>query len=253
METTNLQHSDPHAPGALPQPAAGSEKLPRIHHIVAVGQRQGRRRKIHAVRQSGARVAAARGARRAGRRRCFWPQYPRYARHPNRSAAGANPGRQDDPGGAARSEGGVDGHAHRRRQPGRLARADGGQIPEDVRRRCAMGTAGDLPPGTRDTQLTLAQSMPLSGVVIVTRPQNVSLKIARRGLRMFEKVQVPILGIVENMRTFTCPHCGQTTDIFRRGGGHRVEIKMSRPAPGSTRSLPPAARTGRRSSRSANC
>ncbi len=72
----------------------------------------------------------------------------------------------------------------------------------------------DLPPGTGDTQLTLAQSMPLSGVVIVTTPQDVSLKIARRGLRMFEKVQVPILGIVENMRTFTCPHCGKSTDIF---------------------------------------
>jgi ATP-binding protein involved in chromosome partitioning len=80
----------------------------------------------------------------------------------------------------------------------------------------------DLPPGTGDTQLTLAQSMPLSGVVIVTTPQDVSLKIARRGLRMFEKVQVPILGIVENMRTFTCPHCGQSTDIFRRGGGERM-------------------------------
>jgi len=82
----------------------------------------------------------------------------------------------------------------------------------------------DLPPGTGDTQLTLAQSMPLSGVVIVTTPQDVSLKIARRGLRMFEKVQVPILGIVENMRTFTCPHCGKSTDIFRRGGGDLGQI-----------------------------
>ena len=80
----------------------------------------------------------------------------------------------------------------------------------------------DLPPGTGDTQLTLAQSMPLSGVVIVTTPQAVSLRIARRGLRMFEKVQVPILGIVENMRSFTCLHCGESTDIFRRGGGERM-------------------------------
>lgn len=79
----------------------------------------------------------------------------------------------------------------------------------------------DLPPGTGDTQLTIAQSTPLSGVVIVTTPQAVSLKIARRGLRMFQKVHVPILGIVENMRTFTCPHCGETTDIFRHGGGHQ--------------------------------
>ncbi len=87
----------------------------------------------------------------------------------------------------------------------------------------------DLPPGTGDTQLTLAQSMPLSGVVIVTTPQDVSLKIARRGLRMFEKVQVPILGIVENMRTFTCPHCGKSTDIFRRGGGERMCRELSVP------------------------
>ena len=87
----------------------------------------------------------------------------------------------------------------------------------------------DLPPGTGDTQLTLAQSMPLSGVVIVTTPQAVSLKIARRGLRMFEKVQVPILGIVENMRSFTCPHCGQSSDIFRRGGGEQMSQELGVP------------------------
>jgi ATP-binding protein involved in chromosome partitioning len=87
----------------------------------------------------------------------------------------------------------------------------------------------DLPPGTGDTQLTLAQSMPLSGVVIVTTPQAVSLKIARRGLRMFEKVQVNILGIVENMRTFTCPHCGENTDIFRHGGGENMSEELGVP------------------------
>jgi ATP-binding protein involved in chromosome partitioning len=87
----------------------------------------------------------------------------------------------------------------------------------------------DLPPGTGDTQLTLAQSLTLSGAVIVTTPQDVSLKIARRGLRMFEKVQVPILGIVENMSTFTCPHCGTSTDIFRRGGGERMSRQLGVP------------------------
>jgi ATP-binding protein involved in chromosome partitioning len=91
----------------------------------------------------------------------------------------------------------------------------------------------DLPPGTGDTQLTLAQSMPLSGVVIVTTPQAVSLKIARRGLRMFEKVQVKILGIIENMRTFTCPHCGETTDIFRHGGGERMSQELGVPLLGA--------------------
>lgn len=87
----------------------------------------------------------------------------------------------------------------------------------------------DLPPGTGDTQLTLAQSFPLSGAVIVTTPQDVSLKIARRGLRMFEKVNVPILGIIENMSTFTCPHCGKGTDVFSRGGGERMSRELSVP------------------------
>jgi len=87
----------------------------------------------------------------------------------------------------------------------------------------------DLPPGTGDTQLTLAQSIPLSGAVIVTTPQDVSLKIARRGLRMFETVHVPILGIIENMSTFTCPHCGKATDIFRHGGGERMSRELGVP------------------------
>ena len=84
----------------------------------------------------------------------------------------------------------------------------------------------DLPPGTGDTQLTLAQSLRLSGVVIVTTPQDVSLKIARRGLRMFETVNVPILGIVENMSTFTCPHCGTDTDVFGQGGGEHMSAEL---------------------------
>src|SRR3970040_1814167 len=87
----------------------------------------------------------------------------------------------------------------------------------------------DLPPGTGDTQLTLAQSVPLSGAVIVTTPQDVSLKIARRGLRMFETVHVSILGIIENMTTFTCPHCGKGTDVFRRGGGERLSRQLGVP------------------------
>jgi ATP-binding protein involved in chromosome partitioning len=87
----------------------------------------------------------------------------------------------------------------------------------------------DLPPGTGDTQLTLAQGTPLSGAVIVTTPQDVSLNIARRGLRMFEKVQVPILGVIENMSSFACPHCGKNTDIFRQGGGQRMSQELGVP------------------------
>jgi ATP-binding protein involved in chromosome partitioning len=87
----------------------------------------------------------------------------------------------------------------------------------------------DLPPGTGDTQLTLAQSVPLSGAIIVTTPQDVSLKIARRGLRMFQTVRTPILGIIENMSTFTCPHCGKGTDIFHGGGGERMSRELGVP------------------------
>lgn len=80
----------------------------------------------------------------------------------------------------------------------------------------------DLPPGTGDAQLTLTQKVPLAGAVIVTTPQDVALIDARKGLAMFRKVNVPVVGIVENMSSFVCPHCGQVTDIFKRGGGERT-------------------------------
>ncbi len=80
----------------------------------------------------------------------------------------------------------------------------------------------DLPPGTGDAQLTLTQKVPLSGAVIVTTPQDVALIDARKGLAMFRKVNVPVLGIVENMAGFVCPHCGEVTDVFKRGGGERT-------------------------------
>ncbi|HEX5760243.1 MAG TPA: Mrp/NBP35 family ATP-binding protein [Thermoanaerobaculia bacterium] len=80
----------------------------------------------------------------------------------------------------------------------------------------------DLPPGTGDAQLTITQKIPLSGAVIVTTPQDVALIDARKGLAMFKKVNVPVVGIVENMSTFVCPHCGETTDVFKSGGGRRT-------------------------------
>jgi ATP-binding protein involved in chromosome partitioning len=76
----------------------------------------------------------------------------------------------------------------------------------------------DLPPGTGDAQLTISQRVPLAGAVIVSTPQDIALIDARKGLAMFQKVNVPVLGIVENMSGFVCPHCGETTDIFKRGG-----------------------------------
>jgi ATP-binding protein involved in chromosome partitioning len=80
----------------------------------------------------------------------------------------------------------------------------------------------DLPPGTGDTQLTLAQKVPVSGAVIVTTPQDIALLDARKGLKMFEKVAIPILGIVENMSTHICSSCGHEEHIFGAGGGSRM-------------------------------
>lgn len=91
----------------------------------------------------------------------------------------------------------------------------------------------DLPPGTGDTQLTLAQAFPLTGAVVVSTPQDVSLRIARRGLRMMEQVNVPILGIVENMSGFTCPSCGEVTHIFHQGGGRKIAESLDVPFLGS--------------------
>ena len=77
----------------------------------------------------------------------------------------------------------------------------------------------DMPPGTGDIHLTLAQNVPITGALIVTTPQEIALMDARKGLKMFEKVSVPVLGIVENMSVYVCPGCGQTSHIFGEGGG----------------------------------
>jgi ATP-binding protein involved in chromosome partitioning len=87
----------------------------------------------------------------------------------------------------------------------------------------------DLPPGTGDVQITLAQQAPLSGAVIVTTPQEVALGVARKGLKMFERVNVPILGVIENMSGFTCAHCGKTTAIFKEGGGKSMAAEFKTP------------------------
>jgi len=80
----------------------------------------------------------------------------------------------------------------------------------------------DLPPGTGDVQLTLSQIIPLTGAVLVTTPQDVALLDVRKAAAMFRKVNVPILGVVENMSCFSCPHCGERVEIFSHGGGRRV-------------------------------
>ena len=87
----------------------------------------------------------------------------------------------------------------------------------------------DLPPGTGDAQLTLTQKIQLSGAVIVTTPQDVALIDARKGLAMFQKVNVPVLGIVENMSFYVCPKCGHREEIFKHGGGEKTAKRLNVP------------------------
>jgi ATP-binding protein involved in chromosome partitioning len=87
----------------------------------------------------------------------------------------------------------------------------------------------DMPPGTGDAQLTIAQRVPLKGAVIVSTPQDIALIDARKGLAMFRKTQVPVLGIVENMSTFVCPHCGHETHIFGHGGARETAAQLGAP------------------------
>ncbi len=87
----------------------------------------------------------------------------------------------------------------------------------------------DMPPGTGDAQLTMAQQVPLKGAVIVSTPQDLALIDARRGIAMFRRVNVPVLGIVENMSTFICPHCGTRSDIFGHGGARHEAERLAVP------------------------
>jgi ATP-binding protein involved in chromosome partitioning len=87
----------------------------------------------------------------------------------------------------------------------------------------------DMPPGTGDAQLTMAQQVPLKGAVIVSTPQDLALVDARRGIAMFRRVNVPVLGIVENMSTFICPHCGTRSDIFGHGGARAEAERLGVP------------------------
>jgi ATP-binding protein involved in chromosome partitioning len=87
----------------------------------------------------------------------------------------------------------------------------------------------DMPPGTGDAQLTMAQQVPLAGAVIVSTPQDLALIDARRGVEMFKRVNVPVLGIIENMSYFICPKCGERSDIFSHGGAHHEAERLGVP------------------------
>ena len=228
MQNTDPNHSQQHAPGASSQPAV--EKLPGIRHIIAIGSGKGGVGKSTvsvnlalALQQLGARVGLVDAD-------ILGPSIPGMLGIPTGQPPMQTPEGRIIP---------VERHGLKVISMGMLTGDDNPAILRGpmVGKYLKMFIGGvqwgqldylilDLPPGTGDAQLTLAQSMPLSGAVIVTTPQGVSLKIARRGLRMFERVQVPILGIIENMRTFTCPHCGESTDIFRNGGGERMSREL---------------------------
>jgi ATP-binding protein involved in chromosome partitioning len=87
----------------------------------------------------------------------------------------------------------------------------------------------DMPPGTGDAQLSLAQAIQLAGAIVVTTPQEVAIGDALRSAKMFERVGVPVLGVVENMSYFACPHCGERTEIFLSGGGRRLAEEIGVP------------------------
>ena len=91
----------------------------------------------------------------------------------------------------------------------------------------------DLPPGTGDVSLSMAQSVPVAGAIVVTTPQGVSVSDVRKAVGMFRQLNIPVLGVVENMSTFACPHCGERTDIFGHGGGERMATDMGIPFLGS--------------------
>jgi ATP-binding protein involved in chromosome partitioning len=87
----------------------------------------------------------------------------------------------------------------------------------------------DLPPGTGDAQLTLAQAMPLAGALIVMTPQDLAMQIASKAVAMFRQLRVPVLGVLENMSGFACPHCGSTAAVFRTGGGRVASQRLGVP------------------------
>jgi ATP-binding protein involved in chromosome partitioning len=87
----------------------------------------------------------------------------------------------------------------------------------------------DLPPGTGDIQLSLSQTIPLTGAVVVSTPQDLALTVAQKAIAMFEKLNVPILGLVENMSYYVCPHCGHREEIFGHGGAREAADKLGFP------------------------
>lgn len=231
MQTSDSQQS--HAPSASPQPSSSPKKLAGITHIIAVGSGKG------GVGKSTVSVNLAFALQGAGNRiglvdaDVLGPSIPVMLGLPiGQPPAMAADGKivpADRHGLKVMSMGMLTGDDKPAILRGPMVSKYLRMFIDSVQWDTLDYLILDLPPGTGDTQLTLAQSFPLSGAIIVTTPQEVSLKIARRGLRMFESVHVPILGIIENMSSFTCPHCEKDTDIFGHGGGERMSREFGVP------------------------